>query len=465
MLSGLLQESLLAVIAFDAEAGSLAKSIIPVTSWEKYYRLLATPIYNFWDQYRTPPKEHLVDLVDQVCEANQASADVLRSIAKSMQDTVETINRRFVLDQATRFVRQQRLKTAIIEAVDLIEKDQIEKAENMLTRTMVSTAIQQDYGTHMRDTASMMRFLDANVEAFPTGIPILDLVDAGPARKQLQLFIAPTGKGKSWWLVHLGKMALLNRLKVVHLTLEMSEAKVAQRYCQSLFSLTKRQQTIQLMDIETDEHGKFVSFEKLEEMVRPSFRDPDIRQNLKTRLDKMRWRNLFIKQMPTGVASIADVEAYLDSLWITHRFMPDLLLVDYADLLKYDHSNQRAELGRLYKELRGLGIVRNIAVATASQGNRSSEDEKVVRIKHVGEDISKAQTADVVLTYSQTDPEYMIGLARLFLEKNRDDEGKQTLLITQNYKIGQFCMSSASMVSSVYWSAVKGQAGDSEKSS
>jgi len=152
------------------------------------------------------------------------------------------------------------------------------------------------------------------------------------------------------------------------------------------------------------------------------------------------------------------LRGYLDSLEMSRRIVPDLLLVDYADLMSIGTRDYRHELGNLYKDLRGLAVSRNIAVATASQSNRSSLDAKIITGGSVAEDFSKIATSDVVLTYNRTEAERTIGTARLWVEKGRNDADKFTLLISQNYATGQFCISSTRMMPRKYWEAVK--AGD-----
>ena len=46
---------------------------------------------------------------------------------------------------------------------------------------------------------------------FSTGIKELDQRNIVPTRGALSIFIAPSGFGKSWFLIHLGKQALMQR--------------------------------------------------------------------------------------------------------------------------------------------------------------------------------------------------------------------------------------------------------------
>ena len=460
---GLTQESLLALLAFDSESGPLVKSLVPLRLWERFYQQIATTCYEYIDNYGVCPGEHFVDLIEELCAKDKSSADILRRMANSMEATYEGVNKQYILDQATKFVRQQRLKSAIVASVELLQSDRLDEAEQTITESIVATASMQDLGTLMTDSHRMLQFLDHQHDSIKTGITYLDIVDAGPARKMLHLFVAPPTRGKSWWLIHLGKMALMQHLQVVHITLEMSEKKVAQRYCQSFFAVTKRPEHMAALEFEVDELGRFVGMARQETFTRPSIQDNDISKYLMHRLDTLRSKSLVIKEFPTGSLTVREIDAYLDSLWVSKRISPDLLIVDYADLMHVDSSNLRIELGAVYKDLRGLAVRRNIAIATASQSNRESESAKVVRGKHLAEDISKFATVDVMVTYSQTDEEMRLGLARLFLAKNRDDEASGlTVLISQHYRLGQFVVSSARMVGQ-YWDEVKTETAETEQ--
>lgn len=454
-LPGLIQESLLSLLAFDSESGPLVRNLIPLSLWERFYKEIAGACSTYWENYRCPPGEHFTDLIEDLCESVPDSAAIFRRLAESMRETYAGTNKQFVLDQATKFVRTQKLKSAIVEAVEHLTGDDYNEASKVLREGMESGAQLLDYGTRLSDTPGMLSFLDHQSDCILTGIKELDRRDMGPERKTIHVFVGLMGRGKSWWLIHLGKQALLQRLRVVHITLEMSAEKLQQRYCQSLFAMSKRPETLSAIEFETDELGRFLEFQPQEEFSRPSFRDKGIRKELTKRLDRMRYKNLIIKQFPTNMLTIADLTAYLDSLWVAERYAPDLLILDYADLMHKDPRRElRHELKALYEDLRGLAVSRNMAVATASQSNREGESARTISNKHVAEDISKLQTADKSITYSQTKEEKRLGLARLFTAKNRDDGDGQMILISQNYTIGQFVVSSAKMMDQ-YWDALK----------
>jgi hypothetical protein len=139
------------------------------------------------------------------------------------------------------------------------------------------------------------------------------------------------------------------------------------------------------------------------------------------------------------------LEAYLDLLQQQFNFVPDILILDYPDLMSIDSGNLRIDTGRTFIGLRGLAVKRNMALATTTQGNRKAATAKTTRESDIGEDWSKVPTCDYLVTYSQSEAEEERGFARLLVEKARTAKKHYTILITQNYEIGAFCLSSVRM--------------------
>jgi hypothetical protein len=65
-----------------------------------------------------------------------------------------------------------------------------------------------------------------------------------------------------------------------------------------------------------------------------------------------------------------------------------------------------------------------------------------VGMEHVAEDWSLTNTADIVLSFSATAAERQRGLGRMYVGKARDEEDKFGVLMTQSYRMGQFCLDS-----------------------
>lgn len=234
---------------------------------------------------------------------------------------------------------------------------------------------------------------------------------------------------------------------MVYITLEINEAQIAQRMIQSLFSVLRRKAKISVTRLRSDGIGRLLHFDKEQLSGRLSLDDITSRPLVEKKLGRLHGReNLIIKAFPTGALSVSALRSYLDLLERTSGFIPDMVVVDYPDLMKVDSKNYRIDLGALYRDLRGLAVENNVGVVCASQSNRTGASAKLITDIHAGEDFSKIATADTVLTYTQTVAERELGLARIFVSNSRvADKDRFIVLISQSYPVGQFCLDSSLM--------------------
>jgi replicative DNA helicase len=456
-LSGALQENILTLLVFSDEYSSIIRNSITPNLFESaVFRDIASQAIDFIDQFGTSIKEHLPDSLEHILEgSDKRKATSYSRVMDNLYLAKDSINGKYVINQLNGFIRQQNIKNAIVKAVASIENGEIDQAEVDLQYGLNKQIVTFTPGISLGDASQSLKFFDSATEGIQLGIKTLDDRGITPAPGEMFLVIAPAKKGKSWALVHIGKMALLQRKKVLVITLEMSEYKYAQRFIQSFFAIGKREANVKTPQFVTDSLGRLVDIE-IETIVRPTLNDPGIRAELASRLTReFKYRPpLMIKQFPTGSLTIPALKAYLDGLERFHKFVPDVLIIDYPDLMEMDSKNLRIDTGRIYKDLRGIAVSRNLALVAASQGNREAATSKLVTGEMASEDYSKIATADNVITYSQTLQEKALGLARIFVSQGRNDEDKFVSLITQSYATGQFCLDSTLMLSD-YWDFVE----------
>lgn len=448
LLSGALQENILTLLVFDDTFCPIVRNTVSPNLFESaIFREIASHAIDYFDQFKVAIKEHLADELEiSLNGPDKRKAASYKRVLDNLFMAKDGMNREYVVSKLNSFVRQQNLKSAIVKAVEAVEDGNIDQAEIELNKGLASQVISFEPGTSFADPKQSLQFFDSVTDGIQTGIAQLDKRDICPRRQELFMFVAPAKKGKSWALMQVGKFALLQRKKVLHITLEMSEQRVSMRYIQSFFSISKREATIRYPRFTLDDDGSFSSI-TMEELTRPTLKDDGIRAQLASRLQReFRKRPpLIIKQFPTGALTIPMLNAYLDGLERFHKFVPDVLILDYPKLMKIDAQNMRIELGAVTERLRGVAVERNLALVTAAQGNRDSASAMIVTDTMIGEDYSQIATADNVVTYTQTAQEKKLGLARLYVSNGRNDEDKFIVLISQSYAIGQFCLDSSMM--------------------
>lgn len=462
-----LQENLLVLLCFSVKSASLIRNSIPLPLYSsQLYREVAARVYDYLDQYKTPPADHLPDLFSAELGGNDARQ--YGELFEALYAQKPKANEDYILGQLESFVRQQSLKSSIINASDAIQDGDLDRAEEQLQLGLKTRLSLFSPGTTLADGIRLAFSHQVRKDIVSTGVKELDNWSLGPARGELHLFIAPPKRGKTWWLVNMAKRCLLQRLRIVYITLEISEAQIAQRMIQSLFSVLRRKARVPVTRLRSDDLGRLLRFEQ--EMIsgRMSLDDVTSRPKIEKKLGQLHGRNnLIIKAFPTGALSVSALRGYLDMLERSSGFVPDMVVIDYPDLMKVDTKNYRVDLGALYRDLRGIAVERNVGVITASQSNRAGATAKLITDTHAAEDFSKIATADTVFTYTQTVAERELGLARLFVSNSRvGDKDRFVVLLSQSYPVGQFCLESTQMADS-YWGHIEqaaqngnGSAGD-----
>lgn len=466
-----IQENLVTLLCYDDQHCLTVRNLVEPEWWGGPYALISRRVYEFIDRFKTAPKDHIADLMADKLQdkKNPREVGLYEDILISIRDQYEGINAPYVMGQLENFIKRQSLRTIAIDLAKALQKDtdeSLEEAEKLIAANRSTTASVFDPGLRLSNKDRVLDFLEQQSSCFPTGIPEFDKRGFGPTRKELWLYIAAAKRGKTWMLIQLAKMAMIHRLRVVHITLEMSEDRSAQRYMQALFAMSKRNEKQNVTKFDRDTLGRLSGFNEAEVKPSLSMDDPNIKKKLGKKIDKFGTRllsNIFVKEFASGTLTVRQLEAYLDGLESNERFTPDLLIVDYPDLMKLDKDNYRLAIDEVYKELRGLGKTRNMAIAVVSQSNRGAAKAKHVDTSSVAEAYSKIAHADCVIIYQQTNAEHKMGLARLYVAAGRNDEDKLTLVISQNYAMGTFVVDSVLMSGANYWSQLPQGDGDGDE--
>lgn len=446
-LSGSLQENVLTCLCFNDDFCKQVRAAVTHRTFESaVFREVAGAAIDYIDQYGEAIKDHLPDSLEHLLKGKDSrKADTYERLLKNLFSARDRVNPEYVVSQLQKFVRLQKFKSGLIDAVDAVDnRGDIDAAEVIMQEAMKAQVVTFDRGLAMdsaEDVAAV--FDDPEEEGFDLGIEELDRRGIIPRRKEVLYLVAARGKGKSWFVTHCSKQALIQRWSVVVITLEMSQKRYAVRFLQAWFSISRREAFVKVTRIIRDRNGSLEDIMQ-EELERRTMSDPDTRGELLMRAKREfnRRAPIRIKQFPSGEMTMQMLEAYLDGLERHDKFTADAIMLDYPELTKIDSKNKRIELGAFVVAFRGMCVRRNAAGILVGQGNREAEDANTVTGSMVAEDISQLATADVLLTFSQTASEYALGLGRLLVEKARNAPAKMMMLLTQAYEIGQFVMDS-----------------------
>jgi replicative DNA helicase len=452
-LSQYVAENVLTLLCLSKEHGKVVAALVKPSQFDdEVLRVLAARALDHWEKYNSPPgKTHLPDIVEDILRNNKSKGRAeafQQAVAGMVGADYHGVNAEYVIDSITKLQQLSTLSHATLQIADLLEsrrEDAIEDVRNVMNETLRSTTTKStQIGLRLgSDLDHLIAHLDRRSKPeFDTGISELDRLGAVPIRQQLNVLIAPTGIGKSWWLTHLARRAIVAGKKVLYVTLELGDGDVMQRLYQSFGRLALRPETMDVMvsDLRLDENERLVGLSARQITAQSHLQDPgiiallkDIRKNRTHVFDR-----LVIIQRPNHSLTVAGLDGLIHQLAAT-GFEPDMVCVDYATLLDTGKGEyRRQEIGRTFEELRRLAGERNIALNTAHQANREGMTARIVTSEHIAEDISIIHTADTAAFLMQTEREDELGLARLFMSKHRTDTSKFTVVIAQNLKHGQF---------------------------
>jgi hypothetical protein len=117
---------------------------------------------------------------------------------------------------------------------------------------------------------------------------------------------------------------------------------------------------------------------------------------------------------------------------------PDVVIVDYADLLRGPAKEKRhEELEEIIEDLRGMAGEYGVPIWTASQANRSALEEDVIGAEKIAESYGKVMVADFVISLSRKVTDKLAGTGRWHVIKNRFGPDGITLPSKMNMSNGQ----------------------------
>lgn len=455
-LNGTLQENLLSLLAHSDTEGRVIVNMVVPQLFEGEYRTIAERCIDYWQRYGKAPNLHTADLLDDIIsDKNNRRGKQLGRILTSMRDIYPDINTQYVMGALGTFVRAQRFKDGVLKSAEQLNSSEeiavteVEKIWNDLLRERVVIA---EPATRLTDYKKLVAFIEKQYSEFILGIKPLDKAEIVPARQTVMLFLAAAKRGKSWFLVNTTAVNLMLRKKIVYFTLEMSEEQALQRIYQRLFSIAKDETEIVRRVMSRDDEGQLVGFDEEDVTLPFKLKSWELEMNLEAHVKQLGKRadNLRIKRFPTRRAKVSDLAAALDTMEISEGFIPDMIVLDYAGILKADPRNYRIEIGRNFEDFRALCIDRNCAGVTAGQLSRQGAEAMTAGSTTVAEDWSQIATADSVIVFSSTDAEKALGLGRMRVTNARDAEDNFGVLVTQDYKSGQFATDAIRLNSDYY---------------
>ena len=354
-----IQKLYLEMFLSDAESFSRVQNIFDHENFDRRLQPTAQFLKQYVDRQKIMPDLRIVRAETQM--ELQDCTDLPRE------------NYDWLLDEFEKFSRHKSLERAILKSADLLEKGDYGPVEKMI-REAVQISLARDMGTdYFFDPRTRLLKLKDNNGQVSTGWQAIDQkLYGGFNRGELNIFAGGSGAGKSLFLQNLAVNLSTVGMNVLYLTFELSEELTSMRIDSMFTGITTREIFKQIDEVE-----------------------------MKIKIIGKKSGNVQVKYMPSG-KNCNDLRAYLKEYSIRKGFMPDVLLIDYLDLLmpagqKISAENLFIKDKYVSEELRNLAMEVKAVTVTASQLNRAAVEEVEFDHSHISGGLSKIQTADNVI--------------------------------------------------------------------
>jgi replicative DNA helicase len=341
---------------------------------------------DYFAKYHTFPTME-VTKIEMAKEQNE----VLRlSIKEELKQIYTTVHEEieYVKEEFFNFCKNQRVKEALLTSVDLLKEGEFEGIRKILDEALKAGNDKQIGHEYEKDVESRFREEEDHKIPFPWKV-FNDITDGGVSYGNLVLLFAPPGIGKTTVVCNIAVHAVKLGYKVVYYTLELDDRYVGKKIDSILTGV----------EVKKLKHHR----KEVEKAIK----------DLKGRI--------VIKEYSPGRASLDTIESHLRQLKSQNDFVPDIIVLDYPDLLRPRklRKESKEEIDDIYTDLKGLAKDMKTPVIAPSQINRMGARDEIIEGDKVAGSFSKMMIADLSISLSRKRKDKINGTGRFHIMKSR----------------------------------------------
>lgn len=440
------------LITYSITSTEFLKQIIPVCKKELIKTPYAKEVYSwcasYYEEFNRAPGKDISDLymihkasLDE--EATDLVNQFLSNLSDSFDDTPQNID--YLVKQSTEYLKMRSIENLRDELqASITAKDYLSGEAAIASFSRVEQYKCDAVDALTDDDAIVAAFADDGETLFRLPGAIGEIC-GDFKRGDFAACLAFAKRGKSQMLWYWAQNAMESANKVLFITLEMPINQMLRRIWMSLTARPKYKKEVKIpffyKDNDTDEKWR------VDHVV-------ETREGFTPEIDKIQeWRGVYRKyfrkgdiklvSMPARSVTVKDIMNYVDNLEYYENWMPDVIVIDYADLITSKVKGEvRHQLDDIWANLRRYALEKNICILTASQSGRASANADATE-ENIAEDIRKVAHVTKMIAINGTKEERAIGLLRLASIAERDDTAiYDQVYITNAFDIGRFALDS-----------------------
>jgi replicative DNA helicase len=349
------------------------------------HKWVINEIIKYYEKYHTTISMDILKVEMKKLDNEVLKVSVKEQLREAYKADIDDLQ--YVQEEFSTFCKNQQLKKALLNSVDLLKAGDYDSIKYMIESAMKAGQDKNIGHEYKKDTESRYREDHRSIVPTPWE-PINELIQGGLGNGDLGLIFGNPGGGKSWTLVALGGHAVKMGYNVIHYTLELSEAYTGRRY-DAFFTGTPVDQLekhkAQVESLTADLPGE-----------------------------------LIIREYPMGKTTINTIESHIKKV-IDLGIQPDLIIIDYIDLLSTRKRNvdRKGEIDDIYTSTKGLARELNIPIWSVSQVNRAGAKDDIIEGDKAAGSYDKMMITDLSISLSRKKEDKVNGTGRLHIMKNR----------------------------------------------
>jgi len=438
------KDLLIGLITSDDFCREIVPVLVPKQLEIEYARILAQWIKDYFNSYKVAPQRNIMKLYRaKVDELNDESLqDNILEFIKNLDenyDEKKISNVDFAISQSINYLKKRSLNDLVENMSANLSLDDVDKVESILTKYKCVEPSETSGISLLHDSEKITdSFLNENSLLYELD-GAYGKVIGKIHREDFIAFLAPMKRGKTFHLINVGVEAMKNGLKVLFISMEMSENEITKRVWTSLSGqLPEDKEEIDYpYFVENDESDKKWKIEH-KTINRKAVSIADIQKKQKNMMRMFRGGDFRIMSAPAYGWNVEKVDLEIEKLSQNLHYVPDVIIIDYADILAPSEKGEyRNQLDGIWKRLRGLAQRRKAVVFTATQSTREGLSTDVTA-QSIAEDIRKLAhvTCMVALNQSKVEKEQNIMRLSQIAIREGDSETKDALCL-QCYAIGR----------------------------
>jgi replicative DNA helicase len=368
------------------------------------HRWVVKQILDYYEQYNTTPTMEVLKVEMKKVENEVLQLSIKEQLREAYQSS--TADLEYIEKEFSSFCKNQQLKKALLNSVDLLNSGDFESIRGLIDNALKAGNDKNIGHEYLKDTEA--RYREDARKVVPTPWEKFnEFMQGGLGNGDFGLIFGNPGGGKSWTLVALGGYAVKMGYNVLHYTLELGEDYVGRRY------------------------DAYFTNKPVDTLSKHRARIDEVVEQLPGQL--------IIKEFSPGMATVNTLRSHIQKCQDL-EFAPDLILIDYVDLLssKKRVSDRKGEIDDIYLSTKGLAKELQLPVWSVSQVNRAGAKDDVIEGDKAAGSYDKMMVTDIAISLSRKKEDKVNGTGRFHIMKNRYGMDGMTFSVVADTSTGHF---------------------------